>query len=96
MPKPDWSRHFAEAIPVQGRTPILTLREAAQFVLALPKAEQDAPAWQTAAEILKFVAESGGDTMLARIALLKALHHREPKAAQKPRRKKVRSYRIAK
>jgi hypothetical protein len=60
----------------------------------LPKAEQDAPHWRTAAELLMRIAEHGGDLMMARIATMRALHRREPHEAQKPRRKRAKAYRI--
>jgi hypothetical protein len=49
------------------------LRDAAQFILALPPAEQRETRWQAAASVLKMVAESGGDAMMARIGMMKAL-----------------------
>jgi hypothetical protein len=93
-PLPDWSRRFDSPVPVQSRAPLRTLKDAAQFILALPKAEQQGTAWQVAAEVLKMTAEKGGPTMMARIGMMKALHHREPEAAQMPRRKRVKSFRI--
>src|SRR5271163_3201728 len=57
-----------------GRKPLLTLRDAATYITSLPKAEQQAPQWQTTAEMLMLVAERGGDTMMPRIAMMKALH----------------------
>jgi hypothetical protein len=41
---------------------------------SFPKAEQQAPQWLTAAEMLLLNAEHGGDLMFARIAMMKALH----------------------
>jgi hypothetical protein len=84
---PDWSRKFDVPIPVQNKRPLVTLRDAATYIAALPKAEQTAAPWQLAAEMLLLVAEHGGDTMMPRIAMMKALHRHEPQAAQKPRRK---------
>jgi hypothetical protein len=42
------------------------LRDAAEYITKLPKAELSAPEWQAAMEALILVAESGGPTMLAR------------------------------
>ena len=39
-------------------------------------------AWWTATELLMLVAEHGGDPMMARIAMMRALHRREPHEAQ--------------
>jgi hypothetical protein len=54
--------------------------------MKLPKAESDAPEWQVAMETLILVAERDGPEMLARIAVMKALHRGEPPPAPKPRR----------
>jgi hypothetical protein len=42
--------------------------------------------------MLLLVAERGGDPMFARMAMMKALHHRDPHAAMKPRRKRVKTH----
>jgi hypothetical protein len=88
-----WDQRFDDPITLPGRKPLFTLRDAATYITELPKAEQDAPAWQTAAELL-MIAERGGDTMMARIAMLKALHHRAPEPVTTPRRKRLKSYNI--
>jgi hypothetical protein len=59
-----------------------------------PKAEQEAPEWQSAAAVLMLVGESGGDPMMARIAMMKALHRDEPKAVPAPRRKRAKVYKV--
>ncbi|RZN21950.1 hypothetical protein CWO90_32565 [Bradyrhizobium sp. Leo121] len=88
-----WSTAFQSPIPVPGRKPIETLREAGQYIASLPKSEQENPHWQAACEALILVAERGGDTNLARIGMLRALNHGEPKTFTK-RRKPVKRYRI--
>jgi hypothetical protein len=93
-PLPDWSQKFFDPIPLPSRAPLRTLRDAAQYVLALPPAEQRETRWQTAASVLKMVAETGGDPMMARIGMMKALHRREPEAAMMTRRKRVKSFNI--
>jgi len=60
----------------------------------LSKAEQQAPEWQTAAEVLMLIGEHGGDQMMAHIAMMRALQRHEPKAAPVPRRKRAKAYRI--
>jgi hypothetical protein len=90
----DWSRRFADPIPVQNRKPLATLRDAASYITELPKAEQEAPAWHTAAELLMLIAEQGGDLMMARIAMMRALHRREPRSESAQRRKRVRRFTI--
>jgi hypothetical protein len=89
---PNWSRRFADPIPIPNGKSLFSLRDAAQYVLALPPAEQQATRWKTAATVLKMVAETGGNAMMARIGMMKALHHRAPGVAQTPRRKRVKSF----
>jgi hypothetical protein len=76
-PLPDWSRRFAVPIPVQNRKPLATLRDAASNITSLPKAERR-PHWRTATELLIIIAEHGGDPMMARIAIMRALHRHKP------------------
>ena len=91
---PDWSRKFQGPIPVQNRKPLVTLRDAATFIAALPKTEQQAAPWQLAAEMLPLVAEHGGDTMMPRIAMMKALHRHQPRSQSAQLRKDVKSFRL--
>jgi hypothetical protein len=62
------------------------LRDAANYIVRLPKAEHQAPEWQTAAEVLMLIGEHGGDPMMAHIAMMRALNRYKPKAAPAPRR----------
>ena len=52
---------------------LLALRDAAEYITALPKAEQDATDWQVAIETLLLVTERDGPEMLARSAIMKTL-----------------------
>ena len=52
----------------------MTLRDAADYIMKLPKAEQDLEAWQTAVEALIMAAEDRGPLMHARIGMLGALN----------------------
>ena len=72
-----WQRAFDDPIPVPRGRQLITLRDAAEFITKLPKAEHDAPEWQAAMEALLLVAELGGSTMFARIGVMRALnrHH---------------------
>ena len=71
-----WSRTFADPIPLPGGGELRTLREAATYITKLPKREHDAPEWRTAVRALMLVAEHGGDTMLPRIAIMRAMYPR--------------------
>jgi hypothetical protein len=58
----------------------VTLRDAGEYIAALPRKAHDAPEWQAAMEALILVAESGRPTMFARISIMRALnrHHVPP------------------
>jgi hypothetical protein len=89
-----WDQAFSEPIILPGGRKLATLRDAAQYVTRLPKAEHDAPEWQAAMEALLLVAEHDGPTMFARIAMMRALLGLNPKAAPAPRPKRAKAYRI--
>ena len=55
-----WSREFDEPIPLPGGRSLVTLRDAAAHITALPKKEAALPEWQTAIEALMLVVELGG------------------------------------
>jgi hypothetical protein len=59
---------------VPGRKPLVTLRDAAEYITELPKAEHDADEWQAAMQALLLVAELDGPLMFARIGVMKALN----------------------
>ena len=71
-----WDQWFSDPIPVPGRKPLITLRDAALYITKLPKAEHDAVEWQAAMEALLLVAEHDGPTMFARIGIMRALNRR--------------------
>ena len=52
----------------------MTLRDAADYIMKLPKAEQDLEEWQAAVEALLLVVELNGPTMMARIGIMRALN----------------------
>ncbi len=87
-----WSSRFDDPIPLPNGRTARTLREAADYIVSLPKAEQKHRAWQTAIEILIGAAE-GRDFMLhAWIAMKQALGKDTP--TREPLKKRVKSYRI--
>jgi hypothetical protein len=53
---------------------LVTLRDAGDYITKLPKAEHSAAEWQAAMEALILVADLGGPTMFARIAVMRALN----------------------
>jgi hypothetical protein len=73
---PGWSRKFEDPIALADGRGLVTLRDAADYITALPKKESDLPEWQAAIEVLMLVAR-GGPTMMARIGVMRALTCRE-------------------
>lgn len=69
-----WSRAFDDPIPVPGQKPLRTLREAADHIMKLPKAQQKLPHWQAAVEAIIMAAEGRGPILHARIGMLRALN----------------------
>lgn len=69
-----WDQRFFDPIVVPGRKPLITLRDAAEYITKLPHAEHDAEEWQAAMQALLLVSEHDGPTMFARIGVMKALN----------------------
>jgi hypothetical protein len=61
-----WTARFVDPIILPYGRALLTLRDAAEYITALPKAEHDAADWQIAMEVLLLVAERDGPTGLHR------------------------------
>lgn len=89
-----WDQLFFDPITLPGRKPLVTLRDAAQYIIKLPKAERDAEEWQAAMQALMLVVEQNGPTMFARIGVMRALHRDKPNAAPAPRRKRAKVYKV--
>jgi hypothetical protein len=64
------ARCFEDPIDILGRKPLVTLKDAADYILRLPETVQEAPEWQAAMECLILVAEMNGRTMMARIGVV--------------------------
>jgi hypothetical protein len=86
MPDKGWQRRFDEPIPLQKGKKLVTLRDAAEYITKLPKAEHDAEEWLAAMKALLLVVESDGPTMFARIGVMRALNRRVERVF-KPSRK---------
>jgi hypothetical protein len=74
-----WFTRFVDPVVVPAGRELLTLRDAAEYITALPKAEHDVADWQVAMETLILVAERNGPEVLARIAVMKALNGNKPR-----------------
>lgn len=70
-----WSTAFDDPVRVSDKRQLLTLQEAADYIMRLPEDAQHQAHWQTAIETLINAAEAGGGwVMFARIAMLRALN----------------------
>jgi hypothetical protein len=72
----DWSREFDDPIPLPRGRQLVTLEDAADYIMKLPKAEQDLEEWQAAVEALLLVVKLNGPTIMARIGMMRALNRR--------------------
>jgi hypothetical protein len=45
-----WKRPFDDPIPLPRGRPLVTLKDAAAYIMKLPKAQQQSPEWQAAGE----------------------------------------------
>jgi len=68
-----WSTSFVDPIILPDGRKLRTLKDAADYITKLPEKESDLPEWQTAIEVL-MLCSRGGDPMLARIGVMKALN----------------------
>jgi hypothetical protein len=90
-----WSLKFDEPIALPKGKALHTLRDADEYVAALPKKEAALQHWQLAAQCLLSAAEHGGIVMMAaRIAMLRALTHGQEQPAEAPRRKAAKKYHV--
>jgi hypothetical protein len=69
-----WSRHFDDPIPLARGRQLVTLQDAAGYIMELPIAEQKLEEWQTATGCLIGAAEGRDFLMHARIGMLRALN----------------------
>jgi hypothetical protein len=93
LPVAPWSARFHDQIqPLKGK-PLLTLKDAADYIMGLPKKVHDTPHWQLAMAQLIDAAEGRNFIMHARIAVLRALNHGQPVVTE-PRRERAKANRI--
>ena len=62
-----WDLEFDEPIALERGGKLVTLRNATNYITALPANEAALPEWQAAIEALILVADLSGPTMFARI-----------------------------
>jgi hypothetical protein len=69
-----WEAKFTKPILLADGGRLATLRDAAHYIItALPKAEQEAGAWQTAVHVLIQAADHRGPIEFARLGVMQAL-----------------------
>ena len=70
-----WSTPFDEPIPLHGGGKLVTLQQAADYIMKLPEDVQQQQPWQIVVENLINAAETGGGwLMFARSGMLRALN----------------------
>jgi hypothetical protein len=69
-----WDQRFFDPIMVAGQKPLVALRDAAEYITGLPKAEHDADEWKAAMQVLLLVAQHDGPAMFARIGVKRAIN----------------------
>jgi hypothetical protein len=84
-----WSRPFDDPIEAGGK-PILTLKDAADYIRRLPKAEHETPHWQAATDALIMAAEDRGPLLHADIGMRRALNFGKPAPERERRAKRFR------
>jgi hypothetical protein len=86
IPEAGWERPFDDPIPLPRGRQLVTLQDAATYIMKLPKVEQNLPEWQTAIEALILVATLGGPTMFARIGVMRALNRHVERVLNRSRK----------
>jgi hypothetical protein len=66
-----WKRAFDEPIPLHRGRQLVTLKDAADYIMKLPKAEQKLAEWQTAVRCLIGAAEGRDFLIQAHIGMLR-------------------------
>jgi len=82
-----WSRAFHVPITTPDGLTLRTLRDAGEYIQALPRAKSQRPEWQIAAETLLEAVEGKGPLMFAEIAMRKAVNAEKPAPEPTPGRK---------
>jgi hypothetical protein len=75
-----WSRAFHIPIPLPDGRMLRTLRDAGEYMQALPRAKLKQPEWQVAAEMLLQAVGGSGPLMFAEIAMRKAVNAEDRRA----------------
>jgi hypothetical protein len=84
-----WSLKFDQPIDLTKGKALLTLRDAANHIIALPPRETKQLHWQTAIACLLSAAEKRGELMMARIAMMQALSNGKASPSERLRSAKA-------
>ncbi len=78
-----WSTPFPDPIPTVD-PPLVTLRDAAKYLMAIPASERHSHEWLAAVEALLLAAEGDGPIMQARVGMIQLLNASKglPKSSQ--------------
>jgi len=80
-----WSARFDPPIALREGGKLITLQQAADYIIKLPPDEQEQECWQIAVENLLNAAEMGGGwLMFARIGVMRALNAESIEAISAP------------
>jgi hypothetical protein len=74
MASKGWSRKFDDPVALPSGRQLITLKDAADYIMKLPKAQQNLVEWQTATACLIGAAEGRDFMMHARVGVLRALN----------------------
>ena len=80
-----WSRAFRVPITTFDGLMLRTLRDAGEYIQALPRAKHKRPEWQIAPEMVLAAVEGSGPLMFAEIAMRKAVNAGKPALEPTPR-----------
>jgi hypothetical protein len=94
MVKAGWQRPFDDPILLPGGGKLLTLRDAGNYIAALPRAEAEREAWQTAIHCLIGAVEGRDFLMHARIGMIRALNGHNAKKTPVPPWTLAKAYRV--
>ena len=68
MAETGWQRKFEDPIPLPNGRQLVTLKDAADYIMKLPKTESDLPDWQVAIEALMLCSRGGEAALLCLIS----------------------------
>ena len=74
VPFVSWERPFDQPVPLPSGPPARTLRDAANFIRQLPKAERETAEWRLAIQMLIDASEGCGPMLFAKLGIERAAY----------------------